>query len=213
MRSTGNAAPPTFNGKAFTCPMCNTYAQVTWESLTAGGYWTSFSMSSCAHCNGKMIWLANDDSPDGRVVFPSASSAPIRHPDLPESCHADYDEAKDVVDRSPRGAGALLRLCLEKLCAHLTGKSSQSINDNIRDLVAAGMPVTIQRSLDYLRIIGNQAVHPGQIDLNDSPQMVHSMFDLINIIVENQITQPKAIEDLYGQLPAGAREAIERRDA
>ncbi|MBV6304924.1 DUF4145 domain-containing protein [Candidimonas humi] len=213
MNPTNSAVPPKFYGKGFTCPLCHAYAQIGWSTLSAGGSWTPFLISMCAHCKGRMVWLANKDETDGRLIFPSTSTAPPRHPDLPEICHADYDEAKDVVDRSPRGAGALLRLCLEKLCAHLTGTPNKSINENIASLVAGGLPARIQQSLDYLRVIGNCAVHPGNIDLNDSPEMVHSMFELINIIVENQITQPRAIEALYGQLPAGAREAVEKRDA
>lgn len=136
----------------------------------------------------------------------------MHHIDLPEDLQQEYDEARAIVEQSPRGAAALLRLCLEKLCAHLTGNDRKSINDNIKDLVAKDLPVRVQQSLDYLRVVGNNAVHPGQIGLQDTPEMVYAMFGLINFIVDNQITQPKTIEALYSQIPEGVREAVERRD-
>ena len=40
-----------------------------------------------------------------------------------------------------------------------------------------------------------------------------SLFSMINLIVEDRITRPKEIETLYGALPQGAVDAIERRDS
>jgi hypothetical protein len=66
--------------------------------------------------------------------------------------------------------------------------------------------------LDTVRVIGNNAVHPGQIDLNDTSEVAASLFRLVNAIVEQMITHPKQVAELYGSLPAAALEAIERRD-
>lgn len=63
-----------------------------------------------------------------------------------------------------------------------------------------------------MRVIGNNAVHPGQIDVNDSVAEAASLFGLLNFIIEEMITKPKEIERLYGNLPASTREAIQRRD-
>jgi hypothetical protein len=35
---------------------------------------------------------------------------------------------------------------------------------------------------------------------------------MINFIVEDRITRPREIEDLYGKLPEESRKAIEKRD-
>jgi len=56
------------------------------------------------------------------------------------------------------------------------------------------------------------AVHPGTIDLEDNREMASLLFQFINIIVNDMITQPKSINELYSQLPQGALEAIDRRD-
>ena len=63
-----------------------------------------------------------------------------------------------------------------------------------------------------MRVIGNNAVHPGEIDINEKKENVIALFSLINMIVENQITQPKHVEEIFGELPAGALAAVERRD-
>ena len=78
--------------------------------------------------------------------------------------------------------------------------------------MAKGLPPTIQQSLDYCRVVGNNAVHPGEIDLNDSPEIAQQLFGMINFIVDDRISRPKEIAALYMKLPEKARAAIEKRD-
>jgi hypothetical protein len=93
------------------------------------------------------------------------------------------------------------------------GGAGQNINDDIRTLVSKGLPVMVQRALDVCRVVGNNAVHRGEIQLNDTPEIAQNLFRLINIIVEEMITKPKEIEQIYASLPQGARDAIAKRDA
>jgi hypothetical protein len=62
-----------------------------------------------------------------------------------------------------------------------------------------------------LRVVGNNAVHPGQIDLKDDKAMALNLFALLNLIVERRLTVQKRIDELYKGLPEGARAAIEKR--
>jgi hypothetical protein len=110
-----------------------------------------------------------------------------------------------------RGAAALLRLAIQKLCKHL-GEKGKNIDNDIGALVEKGLDGRIQKALDIVRVIGNNAVHPGQIDLRDDRATAEELFDLVNLIAETMINQPKHIEELYDRLPQGAREAIEKRD-
>jgi Domain of unknown function (DUF4145) len=144
-------------------------------------------------------------------VFPSASGAPLANPDLPSDVAADFNEARDIVNRSPRSAAALLRLAVQKLCVEL-GEKGKSINDDIGALVKKGLPVRIQQALDTVRVVGNNAVHPGQMDLKDDVATATSLFHLVNIIAETMITQPKEIDSLFQQLPEAQRDAIKKRD-
>jgi hypothetical protein len=67
-------------------------------------------------------------------------------------------------------------------------------------------------ALDSVRVIGNEAVHPGQIDLRDTPEIAMSLFGLVNFIVEKMITEPKEIDAFYGALPATKLDQIAKRD-
>jgi len=163
------------------------------------------SAAQCVHCNQYSYWYKET------LLVPSASTVEMPTADLPEVCRGDYLEAREIVDVSPRGAAALLRLCIQKLLKEL-GKSGKNINSDIADLVKDGLPVLVQQSLDICRVVGNNAVHPGEIDLEDTPEVARSLFKLINIIVHDRISHPKEVKALYETLPSGALDAIAKRD-
>jgi Domain of unknown function (DUF4145) len=79
-------------------------------------------------------------------------------------------------------------------------------------LVKKGLNPKIQKSLDIVRVIGNEAVHPGQIDLRDQPTTATQLCTLLNVIADAMITQPKIIESLYTALPETKLQQIEQRD-
>ncbi|MDO9221936.1 MAG: DUF4145 domain-containing protein, partial [Thiobacillus sp.] len=89
----------------------------------------------------------------------------------------------------------------------------KNINDEIGNLVKAGLPVEVQQALDYCRVIGNNAVHPGEISIDDDPSISYSLFEMVNFVVEDRITKPKKIAELYRKLPQGALTAVEKRDS
>ncbi|MCB2193197.1 MAG: hypothetical protein KQI62_16615 [Deltaproteobacteria bacterium] len=79
-------------------------------------------------------------------------------------------------------------------------------------MLKKGLPVETQQALDVVRMVGNNAVHPGEIGHDYSPEIAATLFDLINRVVERMISQPKRLSDFYTSLPAGALEAINKRD-
>lgn len=202
---------PEFKKKAFTCPLCDVYANFAWENLhftnpppRYSGILTAF----CAHCGKRSIWMEESQ----RMIWPQdVSAAPLPNPDMPEDIEKDYMEARSIAAISPRGSAALLRLSVQKLCKHL-GESGESINTDIGNLVRKGLPVRIQKALDIVRVTGNNAVHPGEMQLQEEKSTVSLLFELVNLIVDTQISQPKAIEQLYEKLPGGAVDAIKKRD-
>jgi endogenous inhibitor of DNA gyrase (YacG/DUF329 family) len=197
--------------KAYTCPHCGAFARQHHASnqydLEAGSGYTDnepLATSICAHCENAVIWHEQE------MVYPNRGSAPPPNPDMPQDVKQDYEEAARISSISPRGAAALLRLALQKLCVHLGG-SGKNLNDDIGLLVKRGLSPVIQQSLDVVRVVGNNAVHPGQID-TDNPEVVSSLFILINVIVESMIAVPAKIRELYASLPEGALTAIQKRD-
>lgn len=207
-----DTVPPTFNGDAFTCPHCGAFAHQYWFSIV--GHHSSFgnmalgtvSVARCSRCEDMTVWF------EERLVHPDSAPAPMPNVDLPDDVKADFIEARSIYSRSPRGSAALLRLCIQKLCVFL-GEPGKDLNSDIGALVKKhGLLPQIQQALDAVRVVGNNAVHPGELDLNDTPELAFSLFGLVNAITDQLISHPKQVEELYQQLPEGARKAVENRD-
>lgn len=214
----------------FHCPHCGVYAKQRWSHLSAvgdiydstrypihysnirgltltnGNLSENWTLSICEHCSGIVIWL------DESIIHPKKIQVEQPNADLEQDVQVDYLEAANVLSDSPRSAAAILRLALQKLCKQL-GEKGSNINDDIAALVKRGLNPTIQKSLDALRITGNNAVHPGELDLTEDTDRVVKLFGLINFIAQKMITEPKEIGEFYDGLPGGAKEAVEKRDA
>ena len=191
-------------GQSFLCPHCGVLAGQKWltYNLQEGN---DAARGRCDHCHDMTFWYQRV------MIYPDASGVAPPNPDLRDDRQADYQEAASIVQKSPRGAAAILRLCIQKLCGEL-GEKGKKIDDDIAALVKKGLPLTIQQSLDIVRVIGNNAVHPGQIDLKDDQDTAMKLFTLINLIARIMITQPKEIAALYSSLPQKSLDAIQRRD-
>lgn len=220
---TGQYFAPAIGKTSYHCPQCNVYSQQRYAHLTTRnnvsqptvitnldqfGQHISYDwiVTRCDHCSKLSFWH------EEQLVFPEKTIAPPPNNDLSESIKTDYLEAAAVYGKSPRAAAALLRLALQKLCKDL-GQDGKNINDDIKNLVASGLNPLVQKALDSLRITGNNAVHPGEINLSEMPGRVVKLFELINFIADKMITEPKEITSFYEGLPEGALDAIERRDA
>jgi hypothetical protein len=162
-------------------------------------------ISTCFNCKRIGIWAYD------RLVFPLMKTGPLPNADLPPEIRSDIEEARGIVELSPRGAAALLRLAIQKLCGYL-GERGKNIDDDIASLVKKGLNPLVQKSLDVVRVIGNEAVHPGVIDLRDDRATAERLFDLVNIVAEQMITHPRSVQEMYEKLPSSKIDAIQRRD-
>ncbi len=212
---------PTLNLNSFHCPHCGVLAEQTWSTRVNSNYIqiqangsninSSYLLlntltAKCKHCNLFSLWH------EGKMVFPLTGNVEMANADLPDDIKNDYNEAKNIVNISARGAAALLRLAVQKLCVHL-GEKGANINDDIKSLVKKGLPQTMQQALDSVRVIGNNAVHPGKIDLNDDVEIAYALFGFVNIICEILISQPKKVKEYYEKyIPENLRSEIEKRD-
>jgi hypothetical protein len=202
--------PPSYKATAFNCPTCGAYANQNWGSTfhNINRSMTpieELAAALCAHCHNYSFWRK------GNLLYPSNGIAPLPNDDLPDDIRDDYIEARSIVSASPRGAAALLRLAIQKLVKNL-GEKGENLNTDISILVKKGLPTKIWKSLDIVRVIGNNAVHPGQIDLKDNAELAQKLFVLVNLIADVMITQPKHIDELYEDIPEGQKEQIEKRD-
>ena len=200
---------PTWQGTAFNCPHCHAYANQRWSdtSIYFGSYKNlanGCAVAFCTHCNKYSLWH------EYQMIYPEVAVEQASA-DLPTDVTRDYSEASSVLQKSPRSAAALLRLAVQKLCVSL-GEKGHDLNTDIGNLVKKGLPIKVQQALDAVRVIGNNAVHPGQLDLKDDRETATSLFRLINLITEKMIAEPREIDAVYAKLPDESRKQIEKRD-
>lgn len=198
--------------------------------------WEDIKLATCGACGDYSIWLKKkearislgslaaltrgDQDPQGaaptvtvwEMIWPKRSNAELPHKDMPEDLVGLYQEARAVFNDSPRSSAALLRLLTEMLLQKFTDKDT--IHNMIGALMKEGLDFRLQRAADILRLAGNDAVHPApeSDDEGDPAERVGKMFRLVNKLVQDLITSPTEIDDLYEALPLGKREAIEKRD-
>lgn len=212
---------PLVGSSSFVCAYCHAFCQHSWGTVKELGIQHSPSsvgyryasmeplivLALCESCQEETIFL------DGRIIFPEASAAPMPTADMPEAIYDDFMEARVILGKSPRGAAALLRLAIQKLCPIL-GATKPDINQAIGELVASGsISPALQTALDTVRVIGNEAVHPGSLDLRDDPMIATQLFRIVNFIVEKAITEPKQLAEIYGSLPPNKLAGIAQRDS
>ncbi|MBS1972662.1 MAG: DUF4145 domain-containing protein [Bdellovibrionales bacterium] len=211
---------PTFQADSFTCPHCGVFSQMTWSETQANGSNNSerICLSKCESCDRFAIWTAfltyNSDRRanwNATLVHPrSAKHQP--HDQLPADVKRDFEEAANVLSFSPKASAALLRLAVQKLIPH-AGETNSNLNEAIKSLVSKGLSPQIQQALDIVRITGNNAVHPGQMDEKDISEIADALFEIINLICEEFIAKPERIKSLYERLPSESLKQIKRRDA
>lgn len=164
------------------------------------------NISRCYNCEDVAIWVHD------QIVYPSQKIDIQPNEDLPDLVKALFNEARSIVAESPKGAAALLRLCIQHLCREL-GEPGKNLDADIASLVSKGLHPLVQRALDVVRVIGNESVHPGEIDLNDNREIAVKLFGFVNLISEQMISHPKQVESLYSGLPDDKLQGIERRNA
>lgn len=165
----------------------------------------TYAATRCLRCKEFVLWR------NEKIIYPNATTAPLPDDDMPDEIKKDFNEAREVFPISARSSAALLRLVVEKLSKHL-GYSANKIDEAIGKMVADGIHPLVQQAFDIVRVIGNESVHPGQIDLRDDPDTALQLFKLVNIIVEEKITKPQKVQALFDSLPQDKLQHIEERN-
>jgi len=164
-------------------------------------------VSLCYSCGGFGIWIGDE------LIYPDSEIALVPHEEMPQAVLRDFTEAASIVAKSPRAAAALLRLCVQRLVVEL-GEKGDNLNADIGSLVQKDMiSPAVQKALDVVRVVGNNAVHPGEISFDDDGGIATKLFGLVNVIVEAAIATPKHIQKMYESVvPPDTQKAIENRD-
>ena len=184
---------------------CNYFSEHLYDLMAIKFIPKYFHFAKCQSCSETSIWI------NETMIYPKSLPVPGPNEDMDDEIKKFYLEAATIFHHSPRASAALLRLCLEKLC-HQLGEEG-TLNECIAALVQKGINEKMQKALDYCRVMGNNALHPGQIDLEDDSNKVLMLFDLVNDIADEMLTKPKELEQKYSSLPESVKESIEERDS
>jgi hypothetical protein len=204
--------------------MCGTLAEPIWFTLQRfqGGNSQpvdGFRWCLCQSCGEPSLWRQDPKSMlpgqtlTARMVWP-VEGGPPPHDDMPAKARRHYEQARGVLGASPQAACALLRVTTEAIVHQILGRDNLMLGAGIAELVAEGrIRSDVKKACDVLRVTGNNMLHPGQIDAaEDTATIASKLFKLVNLIVEQAITEPAEIEDLYADLPPEKLAAIENRD-
>lgn len=197
------------------CPYCHVYAQFDWsvqQKLNSKPKEYRLIVAKCNSCHLDSVWFQNLQSKEETLMFPDyPSGLDAPNSDMPNNIQQIYIEAAKVLKDSPRASAALSRLAIDQLTQQFSSESS--LDRRIADLVSKGLSSKLQKAFDIVRIVGNNAVHPGEIDLKDNQEMAKSLLSLLNMITDNLITQPNQIDKFYNSLPERQLKHIEKRDS
>ncbi|WP_257933328.1 DUF4145 domain-containing protein [Campylobacter lari] len=216
---------PFFKGKAFNCPHCRAYSSMQWNNFLGRdilnsiiikqveGY--SFFESTCYLCKRSVIWYLKDENP--KIFFPREVAIPPEE-NMPENVKEIYEEASLVLGDSPRASCALLRLALQELMKYLkeniqiyNGLKNRNINEDIKEIINIGnfyqeQKESLEEAMNSIRLIGNKASHPSELDINDNSEIANILFEMINFIVGEIITKPKEREERLNKLKSAIGE-------
>lgn len=214
--------------EVFKCPHCDGFCQqkTVYESekmwdkiIESNGVYICFKCLNCSqlHLYHLIIW---DLDIGGEAYYnaiqlypmdtvPNGVDLPNEH--LPADIKSDYLEAALIVEKSPRGAAALLRLCIQKLCHNHFDKKI-TINEAVKRLNNVTPNKDLIKALDIVRVIGNEAVHPGQLDLQDDQDTAKFMFSLVNYIAGNMMQSNEIKEKYVSLVPPNIQKFIADRD-
>lgn len=219
-----NYYPPTYQEIVFHCPHCYTKAKQHWHIITNNndifpllktlkeykfhksttniptkdytldGQW-EIEISICDCCKNFSIWINKN------IIFPKTSNIESPNKDMPIEIKNLYNEAREIINLSPKSACALLRLALQKLMPHIGGEG-KNIAKDINTLKENGkIDSTVYDALESLRLVGNNAVHPGKINIDDQPEYAQGLFSLLNYVIEELISRPNRAKKFRDSLP------------
>lgn len=202
------------SSNTFTCPYCHAVSRfdcyILGNTFPVLGVNSKIVFARCDACSEASVFLITGD--EEFQLFPDLlTDIPQPNVDMPEDIEKIYLEAAKVLKDSPRASAALSRLAIDHLTLKFSDKNN--LNSRIADMVSKGLSPMVQQALDTVRVIGNNAVHPGTINLGDNTKLALSLLELVNLIVDKQISEPKKIQEVYDRLPKSSLEAIKKRDS
>ena len=219
------------NENTYICPFCN-QAQSYLSDLTYGIQDNSLNLCAssiykeqkeaffsiitlkCTNkaCNKISVIAINKYSGKQVDIYPQNV---YRHfPEyIPQQIRDDYEEASQIIDKSPKAAATLLRRCLQGMIRDFWGVSEKRLVDEINAIKEKVTP-TQWRAIDGLRHLGNIGAHMEKdvsLIVDVKPDEATKLLKLIELLLEKWYISRHEEEELYDSIVTIADEKAEER--
>ena len=132
-------------------------------------------ISNCHNCNGFSLWVS------GLLVYPTKLDK------TPELVDEDVEEAAVVLNKSPRGATALMRLCIQKLVP-LLEDNGKELNQRVSSLVRKGLEMEMQQAMDVLQVLRSDPVQLSPLDSQADKETALRFLDSLKEVLERRMS-------------------------
>jgi hypothetical protein len=133
-------------------------------------------ISNCHNCNGFSLWVS------GLLVYPTKLDK------TPELVDEDVEEAAVVLNKSPRGATALMRVCIQKLVP-LLEENGKELNQRVSSLVRKGLEMEIQQAMDVLEVLRSDSAQLNPLESQADRETALRFLDSLKEVLERRMSQ------------------------
>ena len=151
-------------------------------------------VSRCYNCKGFTVWMRDrlvfpvrgDEPPDVVEVDFEEVAEDVQETAEDEEVSEDFEEAAAILNKFPRGATALMRVCIQKLVP-LLKQDGNYLNDYISSLVRKALEVEIQQSMEVLQVLRKDPGQPSKLETQEDKEMALRFVDSLKAILERRM--------------------------
>jgi hypothetical protein len=133
-------------------------------------------ISNCHSCNGFSLWVG------GLLVFPTKIDK------TPKLVEEDLEEAATILNEFPRGATALMRVCIQKLVP-LLEDNGKELNQRVSSLVRKGLEMEMQQAKEVLQVLRSDPVQLSPLESQADRETALRFLDSLKEVLERRMSQ------------------------
>ena len=154
----------------------------------------NFHVSRCYNCKGFTVWVRDrlvfpvrgDEPPDVVEVDFEEVAEDVQETAEDEEVSEDFEEAAAILNKFPRGAAALTRVCIQNMMP-LLEQTGKNLDENISSLVRKGLEVEIQQVMDVLQVVRKSPLQTTDFDLKEENETAKQFFNSLERILERRM--------------------------
>ena len=131
-------------------------------------------ISNCHSCNGFSLWVG------GLLVFPT------RIDKTPALVEEDLEEAAAILNKFPRGATALMRVCIQKLVP-LLKENGKELSDDISSLMRKGLEMEMQQAMEVLEFLRGDSAQLNSLESQADRETALRLLDSLKAVLERRM--------------------------